>query len=97
MCQIFPSEPQESTLHAPGHVDFDWFIRDFGIIWRDESTTPDLKVDIPLAPIPDGMPSGFVDMTLVKAAFDAPYVVISRTLLIKMISSGFEIAHIPRC
>ena len=89
--EIFPIlDPRESLASTPGHLNPDWFVRDFGILWRSDSTTPDLQVKIHLSPIPDEY-SGLVDMDQLKTAFNAPRVVISRALLISMIRGGFEL------
>jgi hypothetical protein len=76
----------------------DWLIRDFGIHLTSDSMEPDLQVPICLASTPDytthpNFP--FVDLNQVRPHWSAPYVVVSRPLLIKMLERGFDLPDSP--
>ncbi|KAL2208200.1 hypothetical protein CC79DRAFT_817158 [Sarocladium strictum] len=76
----------------------DFLIRGFGVHLTPDSMEPELEVDICLASTPDYTTHPdfpFIDLNQVRPHWHAPYVVISRPLLIKMMQLGFDLDDSP--
>lgn len=72
----------------------DFFIRGFGVHLTPDSMEPELEVSICLASTPDYTTHPdypFIDLDQVRPHWHAPYVVISRPLLIKMMECGWDL------
>lgn len=93
--EIFPVMQQKHSFSSIGLTSPDFFIRDLGIMFGPESTVPDLRVNIYLAPTPERTDDGHLDMDQVNQYWDLPYVIISRPLLAKMIASGYQFRDLP--
>ncbi|KAK0382750.1 hypothetical protein NLU13_9846 [Sarocladium strictum] len=94
--QIFPVlDPGVCLSSTPGQLKPDWLVRDLGLHWTPDADAPDLKVNIYLTPVPDGIyvgsPRAHINLEQQRAARNAPCVVISRALLLKMLHAGYEL------
>lgn len=92
--QIFECKDGRVSNSSLGRGIPEWLIRGFGIHVTPYSMEPELEVDICLASTPDytAYPySPSVDLSEVRPYWYAPYVVISRPLLIKMLERGYDL------
>ncbi|KAH8176805.1 hypothetical protein LIA77_01887 [Sarocladium implicatum] len=89
--EIFPIANRRTCFSSIGYSTPEWFIRDFGILFTPGATTPDLRVNISLAPTPEPVDEHTpADPALVRICFNLPYVIIGGRLLERMMAAGFQ-------
>jgi hypothetical protein len=103
--QIFEYKEDRVSNSSLGCGIPEWFIQGFGIHLTPFSMQPELEVKICLALTPDYTALtpdstvypyfSSVDLNEVRHYWNAPYVVISRPMLIKMMECGWDLEDLP--